>query len=165
MATKKRSTEETLNVMREADLDALVNEIDAMSPAEVDRALDANGGDAAGTARRAKAQIESLQERSARLSWQDAARAKLDANRATFAAVRARRPKLPREELLARIATAEKDARFAAPIVTFFRKRTTADTTDEELEALLDEIETARELAEKAGAVGSKKSGSDGEEK
>jgi hypothetical protein len=150
MATKKVKTpEQAWTSMREAALDDLVDEIDALSPAEVDALLDANGGDAAGTARRAQSQIAALQERRARLSWQDEARAKLDANRATFAAVRARRPKLPREELLARIAAAEKDARFAAPIVTFFRKRTTAETTDEELEALLDEIETARELEKK----------------
>ena len=147
MAAKKRAPEETLSVMHEASLDDLVDEIDAMSPAEVDRELDASGGDAAGTARRAEAQIAALKERGARLSWQDEARAKLDANRKTFAAVRARRPKLPREELLARIAAAETDARSAAPIVTFFRKRTTAETTDEELEALLDEIETAKEMA------------------
>jgi hypothetical protein len=149
MATRKKTPDEAWNTMREADLDDLVEEVDAMSPDEVDRALDANGGDAAGTARRAQAQIAGLQERRARLSWQDEARAKLDASRATFAAVRARRPKLPREELLKRIAAAEKDTRFAAPIVTFFRNRTTAESTDEELEALLDEIETARELASK----------------
>jgi len=118
-----------------------------MSPDEVDRALDAAGGDAAGTAKRAAAQIDGLKERHARLAWQDEARAKLAASRATLAAVRARRPKLPREQILARIDAAQKDPRFAAPVVTFFRKRTTAETTDEELEALLDEIEAARELA------------------
>ena len=146
MATKKKTPGEAWNAMREADLDDLVDEIDAMSPDEVDRALDAAGGDAAGTARRGAAQVDGLKERHARLAWQDEARAKLAASRATFAAVRARRPKLPREELLARIDAAQKDPRFAAPVVTFFRKRTTAETTDEELEALLDEIEAAREL-------------------
>ena len=33
MTGKKRPPEETLNVMREAELDDLVDEIDAMSPA------------------------------------------------------------------------------------------------------------------------------------
>jgi hypothetical protein len=151
MATKKKTPGEAWNAMREADLDDLVDEIDAMSPDEVDRALDAAGGDAAGTAKRALAQIAALKERHARLAWQDEARAKLEAGRAAFAAVRARRPKLTREELLARIDAAQKDARFATPIVTFFRKRTSAETTDEELEALLDEIETARELEGRGG--------------
>lgn len=154
MAGKKRTPEETLNVMREAELDDLVDEIDALSPEEVDRLLDAEGGDAAGTAKRAERQIAAIQERRTRLSWQDEARAKLDASRAAFAAVRARRPKLPREELLARIAAAEKDPRLGGPMVTFFRKRTTAETTDEELEALLDEIEAARALAATRGEGG-----------
>ncbi len=154
MAAKKQSSggsEAAWKAMREADLDDLVDAIDALTPDETRRALDAAGGDAAGTARRAKAYVEATLERSARLAWQDDARAKLAANRAAFAAVRARRPKLPREELLARIASAEKDTRFAGAIVTFFRKRTTAETTDEELEALLDEIETAKALADKDG--------------
>jgi hypothetical protein len=147
MAAKKRTPEETLNVMREANLDDLVDEIDAMTPAEVARALDVNGGDAAGIAKRATAQIAAIQERLARLSWQDDARAKLDAHRATFASVRARRAKLPRDKMLEKIREAEADTRFAAQMTTFFRKRTSAEMTDEELEAMLDEIEMARETS------------------
>ncbi len=147
MSAKKRTPEETLNVMREADLDDLVDEVEAMSPAEVARVLDANGGDATGTAKRATAQIAAIQERRARLSWQDEARAKLDAHRETFASVRARRVKLPREKMLEKLREVETDTRFATQMTTFFRKRTSAEMTDDELEAMLDEIEMARETS------------------
>jgi hypothetical protein len=155
MATWKKTPDEAWTLMREADLDDLVDEIERMSPAEVDAALDANGGDAAGTARRANGQIEALKEQRARLSWQDEARATLNARRATFAAVRARRPKRTRAELEARVAAAEQDTR----LVSFFRKRTTAEQTDEELEALLDEIEMAEELEKEKGEKAPKDKG------
>ena len=151
---KKRTPEEAMKAMREGQLDDLVDEIDAMTPEEVDRLLAEHGGDPAGTARRADAQIDAIKERSARLSWQDEARAKLAASRAEFAAVRAKRPKLPRAELLARLSAAGATPRLGAPVAAFFRKRTTAEMTDEELEALLDEVEAAREAAAKKKGEG-----------
>jgi hypothetical protein len=53
---------------------------------------------------------------------------------------------LPREELLARIHAARADARFSAPVVTAFRKRREEEATDEELRAVLEEIEVLRRL-------------------
>jgi hypothetical protein len=147
MAARKRTPEEELDAIRDAELDDLAAEIDAMTSAEADALLDANGGDAAGTRRRAGARMVEIQERQARLGdWQAEAQAKLAVARATFAAVRGRRPKLPRAELVARIEAAKNDPRYGQPIATFFRKRATSETSDEELEALLDEIEALREL-------------------
>jgi hypothetical protein len=147
MAAHKRTPEEQWDAIREAALDDLADEIDAMTSEEVDALLNAHGGDAAGTRRRAGAQMAAIQERQARLGdWQAEAQAKLAAARATFAAVRGRRPKLTRPELIARIEAAKNDPRFGQPVATFFRKRATSETTDEELEAFLDEIEALREL-------------------
>ena len=87
--------------------------------------------------------------RARRGSWQAEARAKLDAGRAAFEAARARRPKLPRAELEARVAALKSDARHGQQVATFFRKRKTTETTDEELEALLDEVEALAALDQK----------------
>ena len=59
-----------------------------------------------------------------------------------------RTPKLPRPELLARLAAARSDGRFNLPIAATFRKRAAEEISDEELRRLLDEIEMLRMLDE-----------------
>jgi hypothetical protein len=55
---------------------------------------------------------------------------------------------LSRDALLARLEVARLDPRFAAPLAAAFRNRTAEASTDEELAALLDEIEQLKRIAD-----------------
>jgi hypothetical protein len=119
-----------------------VEEILSMSEAELDAYLTANGGDPAAIGAAGEALAKELDARADRLSWHGDMQKKLDAVRATAAAKRAGpREALSREELSARIARARNDPRFAARVATLFRSKTPEASTDEELRALLDQIE------------------------
>ncbi len=61
----------------------------------------------------------------------------------------ARREKLDRASLEARITTARNDPRFSAPAAILFRNRETKEATDEELVQLLDTLEALAEIVEK----------------
>ena len=53
---------------------------------------------------------------------------------------------LPRVDLLDLVRAARADARFMAPVVAAFRKRGEEEATDEELRAVLEEIEVLRRM-------------------
>jgi hypothetical protein len=144
---KKRTDEELLAAIARTEADDDLAEIAAMSPAEVDASIRANGGDAEGIRARGLRLVEELIERRQRLAWQ--AKARGDMETALAKMVEApKTPKLPRPELLAKIAAARSDGRFKAPIAAAFRKRTAEESTDDELRRLLDEIEMLRMLEE-----------------
>jgi hypothetical protein len=74
---------------------------------------------------------------------------KVEDFRAVAAAKRtAPREKLSREELWKRVESARNDPRFAAPVAALFRSKTPEASTDEELQALLDQIELLAKLAD-----------------
>jgi hypothetical protein len=56
--------------------------------------------------------------------------------------------RLPCAELLRRLDVARNDPRFATPVAAPFRQKTAEASTDEELQALLDQIELLRKLEE-----------------
>ena len=85
-----------------------------------------------------------------RLAWQTHARARLDAMRAR-ASRAPRTSHLSRGELLARLDAARNDARLGAPVVIAFRDRADEAFSDDELRALLDQIEMLRRIAYGAG--------------
>jgi lysyl-tRNA synthetase class I len=60
----------------------------------------------------------------------------------------ARRDKLDRATLEARITTARNDPRFFAPAAILFRNRETKEATDEELLQLLDTLEALAEIVD-----------------
>jgi hypothetical protein len=128
--------------IKEAEIKDDVDEVLAMSDAELDAYIAANGGDPAKIGAAGEALAKELDARIDRLAWHDDMEKKLSAFRATVAARRAApRVKLSREELFARIEQARKDPRFAAPVAALFRSKTPEASTDLELEALVDQIE------------------------
>ena len=48
---------------------------------------------------------------------------------------------IPRTELVARLDVARRDPRFATPVAMMFRKKSAEESTDDELRAMLEEIE------------------------
>jgi hypothetical protein len=142
---KKRTDEELLEAIDQAAADDDLAEIAALTSEQVDATIRAQGGDPEAIGARGAQLARELLERRKRLAWQGEARRGLEAAQAKMAQA-PRTPKLPRPELLARLAAAQKDARFSAPIAAAFRKRTAQESSDEELRRLLDEIEMLRML-------------------
>jgi hypothetical protein len=133
--------------LQDAELHDDVDEILAMSDAELDAHITAQGGDPAAIRARGEALARELDARRDRLAWHGDMEKKVEGVRATAAALRsAPREKLSRAELEARIASARTDARFAAPVAALFRAKTPEASTDEELQALLDQIELLAKL-------------------
>jgi hypothetical protein len=124
--------------------DAELDRIKHLSSAALDAEIRADGGDPAAIGGRGAALAKKLLgERG--LDWKS--RAKGRAAEATkrigswpsFAG-------LVRGELLARLETLRTDARFSAPVVAAFRKRTAEEASDDELRAILEEVEVLRRL-------------------
>jgi len=141
----KRTDLELLAAIMQAEADDDLAEIAAMSRAELDASIREGGGDPEGIRARGARLAQELGERRRRLAWQATARGDLESALAKMAGA-PKTPKLPRRELLDRIAAARSDGRFEAPIAAAFRKRTAEETTDDELRRLLDEIEMLRRM-------------------
>ena len=140
--TTKRNPAQLWKAIQEAALQDDVDEILAMSDAELDAHITANGGDPAKLRAAGDALGKELDAKRERLAWHDTMEAKLGAVRAAADAARAApRPTLPRAELVARIERARNDPRFAGPVAALFRSKTPEASTDDELQALLDQIE------------------------
>jgi len=122
-----------------------LDEILAMSDADLDAYIAKNGGDPQAIRASAAPLVAELLERRERLAWHGDMEKKLDAFRATAEASRTT-AKLPREEILRRLEIARRSPRFTAPVATLFQKKTAEASTDEELQALLDEIELLAKL-------------------
>jgi len=147
--TKKENPASLWHAIKEAEIQDDVDEILAMSDDELDAHITANGGDPAKIRASGEALAKELDARFDRLAWHDAMEKKLAPVRAAAAAKRASpRPKLTRVELFARIERARTDPRFAAPVAALFRSKTPEASTDQELEALLDQIELLAGLGE-----------------
>lgn len=58
--------------------------------------------------------------------------------------------KMPRPELVRRLAVARADSRFGASVVTAFRKRKEEEASDDELREILEDIEVTARLADAA---------------
>jgi hypothetical protein len=144
---KKRTDEELLAAIEQAEADDDLAELAAMSPAELDASIRADGGDPEAIRARGLRLVEELMERRERLAWQAKARGDMQSAFAKMAGA-PKTPKLPRRELLDRIEAARSDGRFQAPLAAAFRKRTAEESTDDELRRLLDEIEMLRMLEE-----------------
>jgi hypothetical protein len=128
------------SAIKEAEIQDDVDEILAMSDGELDAYLAANGADPARIRASGEALARELDARADRLAWHGEMEKKLATVRAA-AAARAPREKLSRSELLARLDSARADPRFAAPVAALFRNKTAEASSDEELQALLDQIE------------------------
>jgi hypothetical protein len=116
-------------------------ELRSMSEADLDEELRKAGHDPDAIAAEGAALAAKLGERRERLRWQTEAALAEREFEAHMEEIRRRRVKLPREELKARIKAAKDDARLAEPVTALFRKRTMEESTDEELQVLLEQIE------------------------
>ena len=154
---KKRSPAETWDAIMkgadDADADAgrEMDRILAMSDADLDRELAADGLDPAKVRVEGKAFADRLLgKRVADTKLVDELRRERD----RLLAIRARRGKLDRSALLERIALAKTHPRLPAPLVAQFRNRGTEEATLEELESTLDALEGLLEHHDEAGADG-----------
>ncbi len=133
--------------------------IDAMSGDEVDAELRSFGGDpvqirAKGAALAAQLHKEHTGESETStttsttppLAWEASAQAKLDDVRRLAGTVR--KTKLPRADLLAKVDAARSDPRFKQKVGALFRKRTPEESSDEELETILEAIELLAKIEE-----------------
>jgi hypothetical protein len=146
--TKRTPAETWKAIMDAADEDEM-DRILALSDAELDAELRADGFDPA--VERAKGVAladELLKAREGRNKWQDGARAKLDGAQARFAARPARRGKLPRADLLAAIDRARNDPRLGTQASVMYRNRGGAEASDADLEDLLAQLEALADQAE-----------------
>ncbi len=142
MSTKKPRTD--AEILDQLQADAELERIKRLTPAEVSAEIRAAGGDPEAIgARGAALAARLLAERG--LDWKTRANARKGAMARSVGEWPSFKA-LSRTELLARIHTARADARFAAPVVAAFRKRGDEDVSDDELRALLEEIEVLRRL-------------------
>jgi hypothetical protein len=133
--------------IKEAELDDEVAELEAMFGAELDDYIRTNGGDPEKIRAAGRALGAEVLEGRARTAWQVEVGAKINAFRDLAATVRAR-PRLPRAELLRHLEAARSDPRFRAPVAALFREKSPEASTDEELQALCDQLELLAKLHE-----------------
>jgi len=144
---KKRSGAELWKSLKEQEIEDDISEFSAMSESEIDQYISANGGDPDAIGASGEQLVKELLARKERLSWHGDMEAKLAAFRKTAEASKST-TKLPRAEILARLAVARNNPRFAAPAAMLFQKKTSEASTDEELQAMLDELELLAKLEE-----------------
>ena len=141
MAAKKRTPEEAWEAL---DAQARADEIDrflATPTSEVEARLREAGIDPDKLRAEGEALARRLSAERKRLAWQVEAAEGLAREQARVAALRGRYATMPRAELRDRIAAALKDPRLAQPVTMMFRNRTAEEATDDELRAILEEIE------------------------
>jgi len=141
MTTKRNPGVALWKAIKDAEIQDDVDEVLAMSDAELDAFISSHGGDPAKLRARGEALAKELDARTDRLAWHGDMEQKLAEVRAAATALRsAPREPLSRRDLLDRLALARKDPRFDAPVAALFRSKTPEASTDEELQALLDQI-------------------------
>jgi hypothetical protein len=141
MSPTKRTPRETWKAIealaRQDEIDRFV----ALPSAEVDARLRAAGHDP--TAIRAEGALlaKKLGADRDRLAWQVAAAEGLARAQADFARTTGKYASLSRDELRARVMAVSKDARFAQPVSVAFRNRKAEEASEDELRAILEEID------------------------
>ena len=147
MSSTKRNPAKLWKAIQDSQVEDDVDEVLAMSDAELDAFISSHGGDPAKLRARGEALAKELDARTDRLAWHGDMEKKLAEVRAAATALRsAPREALSRRDLLDRIDLARKDPRFDAPVAALFRSKTPEASTDEELQALLDQIELLAKL-------------------
>lgn len=142
--TKKRTPEAVWQTLEARAAEDELARVDDLTGEELDRELLGAGLDAGRLGTDGAALAAQLLARRDRLSWQAEAQARLDHVRATVAR-RDPRARRSRPELLAGIAAARSSPHLAQPVAVMFRNRSAEEASDEELEALLEELEALAE--------------------
>jgi hypothetical protein len=140
MATKRTPEEVWKAITRQAEEDE-IDRFLAMSDEEVDAELRAHGGDPAEIRRAGAKLAEKLAADRDRLAWQYEAAAGLAREQAKLEARPKKYDGVPRAKLEELLAAARKSPRFPQPIAVMFRNRKPEEASDDELRALLEEID------------------------
>jgi hypothetical protein len=145
MSSTKRTPDETWKALERQAREAEIDRFRAKTGAEVDASLRASGHDPARVRAEGEALAQKLRADRERLAWQVTAaeglaraQAKLDARGATYAG-------MSRADLLDRLAAARKNPKLAQPVAVLFRNRKPEEASEEELRALLEEIDALGE--------------------
>jgi hypothetical protein len=145
MATTKRSPRETWEAIekqaREAEIDAFL----ALKTEEVEARLRAAGEDPDALRAEGAALAKRLSADRARLAWQVVAAEGLAREQAKIDAQAGRFAHLSRADLEARLTAARKSPRLQQPVAVMFRNRKPEEASDDELRAILEEIEALAE--------------------
>jgi hypothetical protein len=134
MTKPKRTPKETWEAIEALAREAEIDRFLAKSPAEVDASLRAAGHDPAAV----RAEGAALAKR---LAWQTDAAAGLARERAKLARTTGRHAGLTAAELHERIKVARRDPRLAQPAAVMFRNRKIEEAGEDELRAILEELE------------------------
>jgi hypothetical protein len=148
MTKRTRTSKETWDAIRRQAESDEIDRFLAKSPAEVDASLRAQGHDPAAVRAEGEALAKKLRADRERLAWQVEAAERLAKEQARFAARAPKYASLSRDELLARLATARTNPRLAQPVAVMFRNRKAEEASEEELRAILEEIDALGEEEE-----------------
>jgi hypothetical protein len=145
MATTKRTPQETWEAIEKQVREDEIDRFLAKSPAEVDASLRAAGHDPAAVRAEGAALAKKLLADRERLAWQVEAAEGLAREQARFDQRAPKHAGLSRMQLLERIAVARENPRLAQPVAVMFRNRKTEEASEDELRAILEEIEAIAE--------------------
>jgi hypothetical protein len=157
MASKKRSPAEAWSALEKQAREDEIERFLALPSSEVDARLRAAGHDPAAVRAEGVALAKTLSAARERLAWQAAAAAGLAEAQARFAARTAQTRKyagLSRGELEKLVTAAQRSPRFAQPVAVMFRNRKTEEASEEELRAILEEIDALEESERGSGGAG-----------
>ena len=151
MATKKttparpRTPGETWKAIEAGAREDEIDRFLAMKPDEIDARLRASGVDPQAIRHEGAEHAKKMSADRARLAWQIEAAVGLSREQARIDARPPRYAALSRAELLDRLAVARKNPRLAQPVAVMFRNRKTEEASEDELRALLEEIDALAE--------------------
>lgn len=143
----KRDGRALWRALQDAEAEDDFAEIMAMSDDEVDAYIAKNGGDPKAIRASGRALAAELSAQRERLGWHDTMTKKAQGYRDRAESKR-QRPKLSRDELLVRLEAARNDPRFSTPVAAMFHDKKPEASTDEELQAMLDQIELLKDVDE-----------------
>jgi hypothetical protein len=147
----KRTPKETWDAIRRQAEQDEIDRFLAKTPAEVDASLRARGHDPAAVRAEGEAFVKKLraeQAGSPRPAWQVEAAEGLAREQARFEARVPKYAGLSRAQLVERLSAARTSSRFAQPVAVMFRNRKPEEATEEELRAILEEIDALGEVNE-----------------
>jgi len=148
MSPVKRTPRETWKALEAQAREAEIDHFMALPAAAIDARLRAAGHDPEAIRREGALFAKKLGADQDRLAWQVTAAEGLARAQADFARAAGKYASLSGDQLRARIKTARNDPRFAQPVSVLFRNRKPEEASEEELRAILEEIEALAEKGE-----------------
>ncbi len=137
---RNKSTTTTIDDKLDALEDALARDFAENAPRElIENQLRSVGIDPISLASRSRELVQDKQARSP--SWKSRAREQLSAARSKVRSSAQRYAEMSRAQLLARLDALRNHASLSAPVTAAFRKRGPAEASDDELRAILGDIE------------------------